>query len=102
MTHDQTEAMTMGTRIVVMNKGVIQQVDTPQNIYNYPQNKFVASFIGSPQMNFIDGEVIKESHQIFILVAKDKIHIPDKTWTEVINIRLCRKKDYVRNSTRRY
>lgn len=78
VTHDQTEAMTMGTRIVVMNKGVIQQVDTPQNIYNYPQNKFVASFIGSPQMNFIDGEVIKESHQIFILVAKDKIHIPEK------------------------
>ncbi|MCL1803310.1 MAG: sn-glycerol-3-phosphate ABC transporter ATP-binding protein UgpC [Eubacteriaceae bacterium] len=54
VTHDQVEAMTMGDRIVVMKDGYIQQVDTPQNIYDYPVNIFVASFIGSPQMNFID------------------------------------------------
>ena len=54
VTHDQTEALTMGDRIVVLDKGVIQQVDTPDNIYKNPQNMFVAGFIGSPQMNFID------------------------------------------------
>ena len=54
VTHDQTEALTMGDRIVVLDKGVIQQVDTPDNIYNNPQNMFVAGFIGSPQMNFIE------------------------------------------------
>ena len=50
VTHDQTEAMTMGSRIVVMREGFIQQVDTPQNLYDYPANEFVASFIGTPQM----------------------------------------------------
>ncbi|MCI1735567.1 MAG: sn-glycerol-3-phosphate ABC transporter ATP-binding protein UgpC [Bacilli bacterium] len=54
VTHDQVEAMTMGTRIAVMNQGEIQQVDTPDNLYYYPVNKFVAGFIGTPQMNFID------------------------------------------------
>ena len=51
VTHDQTEAMTLGTRIVVMNAGIVQQVDTPQTLYDYPCNLFVAGFIGSPQMN---------------------------------------------------
>ena len=55
VTHDQTEAMTMGDRIVVMKDGIIQQVDTPQNLYDMPCNMFVAGFIGSPQMNFLDG-----------------------------------------------
>lgn len=54
VTHDQVEAMTMGTRIVVMSKGLIQQVDTPMNLYDYPKNTFVAGFIGSPQMNMFD------------------------------------------------
>ena len=58
VTHDQTEAMTMGTRIVVMKDGVIQQVDTPQNLYSKPGNVFVAGFIGSPQMNFIDAKLV--------------------------------------------
>jgi ABC-type sugar transport system ATPase subunit len=57
VTHDQVEAMTLGDRIVLMNGGVIQQVDTPMNIYQRPANQFVASFIGSPAMNFIPGEV---------------------------------------------
>ena len=53
VTHDQTEAMTMGTRIVVMKDGEIQQIDTPKNLYEHPINRFVAGFIGSPQMNFV-------------------------------------------------
>ena len=57
VTHDQTEALTMGDRIVVLNNGVIQQVDKPEEIYNNPKNTFVAGFIGSPQMNFIDAEI---------------------------------------------
>lgn len=57
VTHDQVEAMTMGTRIVVMKDGIVQQVDSPQEIYNNPANIFVAGFIGSPQMNFIDGTI---------------------------------------------
>lgn len=60
VTHDQTEAMTMGDRIVVMNKGYIQQVDTPQNLYERPCNLFVAGFIGTPQMNFLDA-VLEEN-----------------------------------------
>ena len=57
VTHDQTEALTMGDRIVVLNNGVIQQVDKPEEIYNNPKNTFVAGFIGSPQMNFIDARI---------------------------------------------
>ena len=57
VTHDQTEAMTLGTRIVVMKDGVVMQVDTPQNLYNKPANLFTAGFIGSPQMNFLDAKV---------------------------------------------
>ena len=57
VTHDQTEAMTLGTRIVVMKDGIVQQVDTPQNLYEKPQNLFVAGFMGSPQMNFLDAVV---------------------------------------------
>ena len=60
VTHDQTEAMTMGDRIVVMKDGFIQQIDTPTNLYNNPVNQFVAGFIGSPQMNFIDSKLLKQ------------------------------------------
>lgn len=60
VTHDQTEAMTLGTKIVVMKDGVIQQADTPERVYNNPINRFVAGFIGSPAMNFIDAEVGEE------------------------------------------
>lgn len=59
VTHDQTEAMTMGNKIVVIKDGVINQIDTPLNLYNCPVNKFVAGFIGSPSMNFIEGKLIK-------------------------------------------
>ena len=59
VTHDQVEAMTMGTRIVVMKDGFIQQVDTPQNLYDYPANQFVAGFIGTPQMNFFPAKLVE-------------------------------------------
>ena len=64
VTHDQVEAMTMGTRIVVMKKGVIQQVDTPMNLYDYPSNLFVAGFIGTPQMNFLDAKLFFEKGSV--------------------------------------
>lgn len=66
VTHDQTEAMTMGTRIVVMKSGLVQQVDTPQNLYLYPCNLFVAGFIGSPQMNFIESKLLKEGSDFYV------------------------------------
>ncbi|MBQ8550231.1 MAG: sn-glycerol-3-phosphate ABC transporter ATP-binding protein UgpC [Clostridia bacterium] len=66
VTHDQTEAMTMGTRIVVMKDGFIQQVDAPQKLYEFPCNLFVAGFIGSPQMNFIEAKVLKENDDFFV------------------------------------
>ena len=65
VTQDQTEAMTMGDRIVVMKDGLIQQVDTPTKLYDKPANKFVAGFIGSPQMNFIEGMLLREGEDIF-------------------------------------
>ncbi|MEG1002120.1 MAG: sn-glycerol-3-phosphate ABC transporter ATP-binding protein UgpC [Clostridium sp.] len=77
VTHDQVEAMTMGTRIVVMKDGIIQQVDTPQNIYSNPANVFVAGFIGSPQMNFLEGKVEKEEEKYYIYFKKGgKISLP--------------------------
>ena len=77
VTHDQTEAMTMGTRIVVMKDGFIQQVDTPQNLYDMPCNEFVAGFIGSPQMNFIDSKIEKKGNDYYFLVGKQAIKLPE-------------------------
>ena len=69
VTHDQVEAMTMGTRIVVMKDGFVQQIDTPKNLYNYPVNKFVAGFIGTPQMNFFEGTLLKKGETVTITLA---------------------------------
>ncbi|NMB33726.1 MAG: sn-glycerol-3-phosphate ABC transporter ATP-binding protein UgpC [Clostridium sp.] len=77
VTHDQTEALTMGTRIVVMKDGYIQQVDTPNNLYERPENMFVAGFIGSPQMNFIDAKVEKRGGEIHLLFGKEDIKLPE-------------------------
>ena len=76
VTHDQTEAMTLGTRIVVMKDGVIQQVDTPQNLYDKPQNLFVAGFMGSPQMNFLDATVDVKGDEASLVVAGHTIPLP--------------------------
>ncbi len=74
VTHDQTEAMTLGTRIVVMKDGVVQQIDTPENLYSKPCNLFVAGFIGSPQMNFIDGTLSADCTTID--VAGTTLNVP--------------------------
>ncbi len=73
VTHDQTEALTMGDRIVVLNNGDIQQVDTPYEIYNNPKNTFVAGFVGSPQMNFIDGKDIGLDENIIYGIRPEKM-----------------------------
>ena len=77
VTHDQTEAMTMGDRIVVMHEGVIRQIDTPQNLYEHPENLFVASFIGSPQMNFVDALVKKIGDKFYATFGKTDVLIPE-------------------------
>ncbi len=77
VTHDQTEAMTLGTRIVVMKDGLIQQVDTPQNLYDQPQNLFVAGFMGSPQMNFIDSVVGNEGGKVTLTFGSNTIVVPE-------------------------
>ena len=75
VTHDQTEAMSLGTNIAIMNHGVIQQCDTPKNIYNTPSNIFVADFIGSPSMNLIKGKLINQNGELFF-GSNDQTKIP--------------------------
>ncbi len=76
VTHDQVEAMTMATRIVVMKDGLIQQVDTPQNLYDKPVNIFVAGFIGTPQMNFINGTLTKQGDDVYFNFDGNSIKLP--------------------------
>ena len=76
VTHDQTEAMTLGTRIVVMKDGVVQQIDTPHKLYNKPQNLFVAGFIGSPQMNFMDAKISVDGENVTAQVGESNIAVP--------------------------
>ena len=76
VTHDQTEAMTLGTRIVVLKDGVIMQVDSPQKLYNEPNNLFVAGFIGSPQMNFVDAACKVEGEKVTLSFENTSIVLP--------------------------
>ena len=79
VTQDQTEAMTLGTKIVVMKDGEIQQIDSPTNLFNYPVNKFVAGFIGTPTMNFFDAECLEENGELYLKTADGKIVLtPEK------------------------
>jgi len=78
VTHDQTEAMTLGTRIVVMKDGIVQQVDTPKNLYNHPKNMFVAGFIGSPQMNFIKCSVIEKNGSIALTFGDSEFKLSEE------------------------
>lgn len=80
VTHDQTEAMTMGDRICVMKDGVIQQIDAPQALYQRPVNMFVAGFIGSPEMNFIDGVIQKTNDGFSFAFETAAIKIPPSKW----------------------
>ena len=77
VTHDQTEAMTLGTRIVVLKDGIIQQVDTPQNLYDKPCNIFVAGFIGSPQMNLVDARVVMSGGEVVLMFGSNSVKLPE-------------------------
>ncbi len=91
VTHDQTEAMTMGDRIVVLKDGIIQQVDDPLALYNQPNNMFVAGFIGSPAMNFLDAEIVSEGDKYYLDGAGSfKIVIPEEKIKETPEV-----KDYI-------
>jgi multiple sugar transport system ATP-binding protein len=76
VTHDQVEAMTMGDRIAVLHDGILQQVDTPRNLYNVPNNVFVAGFIGSPSMNFFDATLVSEEGNLFVDAGDFRVQIP--------------------------
>ncbi|MEN8240351.1 MAG: sn-glycerol-3-phosphate ABC transporter ATP-binding protein UgpC [Chloroflexota bacterium] len=78
VTHDQVEAMTMASRIAVMNLGLLQQIDTPRTLYDRPANKFVAGFIGSPSMNFFPAKIIKNDHNMFIDTGDFSLVIPSE------------------------
>jgi multiple sugar transport system ATP-binding protein len=92
VTHDQVEAMTMGTIIVIMNDGVVNQMGAPMEIYNYPVNKFVGGFIGNPGMNFIDAKIISRDADLYVdadsfqllIPAEKQPYLQDKVGREVI------------------
>ena len=95
VTHDQTEAMSLGTKIAIMNHGVIQQNDTPENIYNKPNNTFVADFIGLPSMNLIKGKIIKKSDQLsFVTEDSNVTQIPINNYNFDKKIELDNKEIY--------
>ena len=77
VTHDQTEAMTLGDRIVIMKDGYIQQIGTPQEVFNHPANLFVAGFIGMPVMNFFDAELKREGDKFFVEVGGIKVELSE-------------------------
>jgi multiple sugar transport system ATP-binding protein len=85
VTHDQTEAMTLGTRIVVMKDGIAMQIDSPQNLYSKPKNLFVAGFMGSPQMNFLDAKVEVSGSDVSLMVGQHAIKLPPAKAKKVID-----------------
>ena len=85
VTHDQTEAMTMGSKIVVMKDGIIQQVDTPLNLYNHPVNTFVATFLGSPQMNLLEGKIIKRKDEFYFVSGDLEVLINESMLLQMKN-----------------
>jgi multiple sugar transport system ATP-binding protein len=78
VTHDQVEAMTMATRIFIMNQGTLQQSGAPLEVYRHPANRFVAGFIGSPAMNFIDATLIREAQGYWVAAESFKVQLPDE------------------------
>jgi multiple sugar transport system ATP-binding protein len=81
VTHDQVEAMTMGDRIMVINDGVLQQIDSPRNLYNAPDNVFVAGFIGSPSMNFFEAKLVGDNGQLIVDTGDFQVHVPEERKT---------------------
>jgi multiple sugar transport system ATP-binding protein len=78
VTHDQVEAMTMASRIAVMKDGLLQQIDTPQNLYDHPRNVFVAGFIGSPSMNFFDATLVESDGKLEINTGGFRLQVPEE------------------------
>ena len=93
VTHDQVEAMTMGTKIVVMKDGVIQQVDSPMNLYDYPANEFVAGFIGTPQMNFVPAKLSYDGKEIVISLSNGDIKVSEEELYKLNKINILQNKD---------
>ena len=85
VTHDQTEAMTLGDRIVIMRDGYIQQIGTPQEVFNHPANLFVAGFIGMPVMNFFDAELKREGSKFFVELSGVKVQLDEKKTARLLN-----------------
>ena len=83
VTHDQTEAMTLGDRIVIMRDGFIQQIGTPQEVFNHPANLFVAGFIGMPQMNFYNAELVQEDGRYAVVLDRAKVFLSDEKQTKL-------------------
>jgi multiple sugar transport system ATP-binding protein len=77
VTHDQTEAMTMGDRVAVMREGQLEQVDTPQALYARPRNLFVAGFIGSPAMNFVSSTLVAENGSVYARLGESRLRLPE-------------------------
>ena len=86
VTHDQVEAMTMGTRIVVMKDGFMQQVDAPMNLYDHPINAFVAGFIGTPQMNFFTGKLTGTADKVYAEFGDDKVLLPKEKVNLIVDL----------------
>ena len=84
VTHDQTEAMTLGDRIVIMRDGYIQQIGTPQEVFNHPSNLFVAGFIGMPVMNFFDAELKREGNDFFVILSGVKVKLDEKKTSRLL------------------
>ena len=84
VTHDQTEAMTLGDRIVIMRDGYIQQIGTPQEVFNHPANLFVAGFIGMPVMNFFDAELKREGNKFFVELSGVKVELDEEKTTRLL------------------
>jgi multiple sugar transport system ATP-binding protein len=78
VTHDQVEAMTLGQRVAVLRDGVLQQVDTPQRLYEHPQNLFVAAFIGSPAMNLLRGRLELVQGRVQVVLGTQRLVLPDE------------------------
>ena len=98
VTHDQTEAMTMGDTIVVMNKGFVQQADAPVTLFEDPANLFVATFLGSPQMNIIEGQLVKQGNDIGVRlegIANNVVWLKKNTVKQIINAKLDLEKNYL-------
>jgi len=85
VTHDQIEAMTLGQRIVVMNDGVIQQMDDPTTVYDKPANKFVAGFIGTPPMNFMKGRIIKKDSKFYFDEGRIRVKLVEEMFHKIVN-----------------